>query len=325
MRRRDFIALFAGTAAAWPLAARGEQPAVPVVGFLHGSTSKAFARNVAGFLQGLKETGYVDGENVAIEYRWAEGHYERLADMAADLVRRGVAVITANTTAAPAAKAATATIPIVFVSGNDPVVEGLVKSMNRPGGNITGVSIVSYVLVAKQLDILRELVPAATSFAFLYNPANPNAQSGLSYAQAAARQLGAQLHLLNGSSEAEIDAAFAALRQMKVAALAVVPDSFLISRRSQIVTLAARQGIPTMYQFRDFVDAGGLMSYGPSLADAYRLAGTYVGRILKGEKPADLPVQEPTTFELVINLTTAKVLGLTVPDKLLATADEVIE
>lgn len=328
MRRRDVITLLAGaigTPVLRPRAARGEQPAVPVVGFLNGSTSKAFARNVADFLQGLKETGYIDGENVTIDYRWAEGRYERLVDMAADLVRRRVAVIMANTTAAPTAKAATTTIPVVFVSGNDPIAQGLVKSINRPGGNVTGVSIVSDVLVAKQLDILRELIPTATSFAFLFNPENPNAQAGLSYAQAAARKLGAQLHVFKASNEAEINAAFASLHGLGAAALLVNPDSFLISRRSQIVTLAARDGIPTMYPFRDSVDTGGLMSYGPSLADAYRLAGTYVGRILKGEKPADLPVQQPTTFELVINLTTAKALGITVPDKLLSTADEVIE
>jgi len=325
MRRRQFIAFLGGAAAAWPLAARGEQPAVPVIGFLNGSTSKGYARNLAGFLQGLKETGYVDGENVTIDYRWAEGRYDRLADMAADLVRRRVAVIAANTPAAPAAKAATATIPIVFVSGTDPVAEGLVKSMNRPGGNTTGVSIISDVLVAKQLELLCALVPTATAIAFLVNPTSPSAKLRIGSAEAAARALGRDLHVINAASEAEIVAAFSAMGQAGAEALVFPPDSFFNSRRDLLVALSARYAVPTIGQSRDFVDAGGLMSYGPSVADAYRLAGTYVGRILKGEKAADLPVQEPTTFELVINLTAAKALGLSVPDKLISTADEVIE
>jgi putative ABC transport system substrate-binding protein len=321
MRRREFITLLGGTAISWPLAARAQQAAMPVIGFLNGVSPQAYALNVAGFLQGLKETGYIEGQNVTIEYRWAEGQYDRLPGMVADLVRRQVAVIVANTPAAPAAKAATTKIPIVFLSGDDPVQNGLVTSLNRPGGNVTGLTLISSALEGKQLGMLRELVPAATSIAFLVNPTNPNSEANVRGAQEAARTLGQQIHILNASTETEIDTAF----QVRSDALVVAPDGFFINRSDQLVALAVRHAVPTMYPFRGFTAAGGLMSYGVSLPDQYRQLGAYTGKILQGAKPADLPVLQPTKFELVINLKTAKTLGLTIPPGVLAIADEVIE
>jgi putative ABC transport system substrate-binding protein len=319
--RRKFNTALGGATAAWPLAARAQQRPMPVIGFLNGASPEAYALNVTGFLQGLKETGYTEGQNVTIEYRWAEGKYDRLPGMAADLVRRQVAVIAANTPAAPAAKAATTNIPIVFLSSDDPVQTGLVTSLNRPGGNVTGVSIISGELAGKQLGVVRELVPAATLIAFLVNPTNPNSKLYVKGAQEAAQTLGQQILILNASTEPEIDTAF----QGRTAALVVGPDGFFISRSDQLVALAARHAVPTICPFREFTTAGGLMSYGVSLPDQFRRFGLYTGRILNGEKPADLPVIQPTKFELVINLKTAKALGLTLPPGVLAIADEVIE
>jgi putative tryptophan/tyrosine transport system substrate-binding protein len=325
MTRREFITLLGGAAAAWPLSARAQQPAMPVIGFLNGASPKEYELNVTAFLQGLKETGYIEGQNVAIEYRWAEGQYDRLPRLAADLVRRQVTVIAANTPATRPAKGATTKIPIVFLSGEDPVANGLVTSLNRPGGNVTGVTTNFGALAAKQLGLLRELVPAATSVAFLVNPANPTVGSNVRDAREAAHALGQQIHILNASTEAEIDTAFATSTHVRAGALVVGPDAFLITRHNQIVALAARHAIPTMYQYRDLAAAGGLMSYGASLSDQYRQLGIYTGTILKGANAAELPVWQPTKFELVINLRTAKTLGLQIPDKLLALADEVIE
>jgi ABC-type uncharacterized transport system substrate-binding protein len=325
MRRREFIILLGSTAAAWPLAARAQQLPMPVIGFLNGASPKEYELYVVGFLQGLKETGYIEGKNITIEYRWAEGHYDRLSGMAADLVRRQVAVIVANTPTTRAAKGATTKIPIVFLSGEDPIASGLVTSLNRPGGNVTGVTTFYGALAAKQLGLLRELVPAATSIAFIVNPGNPIAESTARDAQEAARALGEQIHISNASTEAEIDTAFATLTHVRAGALVVGPDAFLIARTNQIVALAARHAVPTMYFLREFVEAGGLMSYGASLSDQYRQVGVYTGKILNGAKPADLPVLQPTKFQLVINLKTAKALGLIVPPTLLAQADEVIE
>ncbi|MBR0794973.1 ABC transporter substrate-binding protein [Bradyrhizobium jicamae] len=318
MRRREFMS-FLG-AAMWPLAAHAQQP-IPVVGFLNGASPRAYASNVSGFLLGLKETGYIEGQNVAIEYRWAEGHYDRLPAMAADLVQRQVAVIAANTSAVPAATAATTKIPIVFLTANDPVEAGLVKSLNRPGGNVTGVSLISGALGAKQLEVLHEVVPAAKSVAFLVNRTNPNMELYIRGVQEAARTLGQEIEILNASTEAEIDAAFQRHRD----ALVVAPDGFFIGRSSQLATLALRNALPTMCPFREFTAGGGLMSYGVSLPDQYRQFGIYAGKILQGASPADLPVLQPTKFELVINLKTAKTLGLAIPPGVLARADEVIE
>jgi putative ABC transport system substrate-binding protein len=301
--------------------ARAQQAAMPVIGYLNSRSRDTDTPYLAAFHHGLNETGYVEGQNVAIEYRYAEGQYDRFPGMVADLVRRQVVVIAANTPAAPAAKAATTKIPIVFLTADDPVESGLVTSLNRPGGNVTGVSLISGALGGKQLGVLRELVPAATSIAFLVNPANPNSQAYVRGAQEAARTLGQQIHILNASTETEIDTAF----QGRAGALVVAPDGFFISRSDRLVMLAVRHAVPTMCPFREFTAAGGLMSYGVSLPDQYRQFGAYTGRVLKGEKPAELPVLQPTKFELVINLRTAKTLGLTVPDKLLAITDEVIE
>jgi len=320
MRRREFISLVTG-ATVWPLAARAQNPAIPTVGFLNGASPKAYAQIVAAFLQGLKEANYIVGQNVAIEYRWAEGQYDRLPRMAADLVNRQVAVIVANTPAAPAAKAATTNIPIVFLSSEDPVEIGLVTSMNRPGGNVTGVSVVSSALGGKQLGVLRELVPAARSIVYLVNPTNPNSEHNVRSAQQGALALGLQMHIVNASTEPEIDAAF----RVQADALLIAPDSFFIGRSVQLVALAARHFVPTVYPFREFAEAGGLLSYGASVPDLYRQIGVYTGKILQGAKPADMPVLEPTKFELVINLKTAKTLNLAIPSCVLAIADEVIE
>ena len=327
MNRRELIALLGSAAAVWPLAARAQQSAMPVIGFLSGGTPAGYAPYAAAVRQGLKEAGYVEGQNVAIEYRWAEGQNDRLPALAADLVGRPVAVIAAGgVQAALAAKAATTTIPIVFEGGPDPVEVGLVTSLNRPGGNITGVSNFSAVLVAKQFELLHETVPNSAVIGVLVNPTSPSlAEFTARDAQAAGRSLGMQIHILNASTKDQIDAAFASFARVRPDALLIGGDAFFLSRRVQLVTLATRHGLPTISNAREFPAAGGLMSYGASLVDTYRLTGVYTGKILKGAKPAELPVMQPAKFELVINLTTAKALGLTVPDKLLALADEVVE
>jgi putative ABC transport system substrate-binding protein len=324
LRRRDFITLLGGAAAAWPLAARAQQAAVPVIGYL-SATSADTSPALPAFLQGLKEAGFVEGQNVKIEYRWAEGHNDRLPAMATDLVNRQVSVICANGGLLPAiaAKAATATIPIVFQIAGDPVREGLVASLSRPSGNATGaVNLTGSSTDAKAVEFLRELVPAAESLGLLVNPTNVLPDSG---AQAAARQLRWEFKVFEASTDDGLKAAFATMAKQKVGAIDVVPDTFFTSRRAEIVALAAQYAIPASYYFRDFVSAGGLMSYGADFREAARVAGLYVGRVLRGEKPANLPVQQATKVELIINLKTAKVLSLTVPITLLGRADEVIE
>jgi putative ABC transport system substrate-binding protein len=326
MRRRKFIVGLASTTAAWPVAARAQQPAMPVVAFLDAASLETDVRGVAEFRKGLSEVGYVEGQNVLIEYRSAEGQADRLPALAADMVQRRVAVIaTMANNAAIAAKATTSTIPIVFTVGGDPIKMGLVDSLNRPGGNITGVSFLSSDIVAKMLEALHELMPKAARIAALVNPTNQNAATDTKEAEAAARTLGLELQVLNASNKREIDDAFALLVERRAAALLIEGDPFFIGQMKQLVVLTARHAISAIYQSRDFPDAGGLMSYGADRSNALRLAGGYTGRILKGETPVDLPVQLATKLELVVNLNTAKALGLTIPSSLLARANEVIE
>ncbi len=326
MRRRELLHVLGG-ALAWPLAARAEQAAAPVVGLVHAASASYFTQLAPSFAQGLKEAGYTEGQNVAIEYRWAEGHYDRLPALAAELVARKVAVIIAGggTTPAKAAKAATSTIPIVFISAADPVKAGLVGSLNRPGGNITGVSLIGSALEAKKLGLLHEVARGVSTVAALINPNYADAQMQVEEVTAAAARIGVELVTLRAANAADIDAAFATLVQRGAGALLVGEDVEFAALRRQIVTLAARHAIPAIYFQKEFVAAGGLISYGPHFADGYRQASIYVGRILKGEKPADLPIVQPTKFEMVINLKTAKTLGVEIPPMLLATADEVIE
>jgi putative ABC transport system substrate-binding protein len=324
MKRRDFVTLLGGAAAGWPLAARAQQPAMPVVGFLHDSTLETRRSHVAAFRQGLSEVGYVEGQNVAIEYRWGEDHADRMPALAADLVRRQVSVIASFGATTVAAKAATSTIPIVFTTAGDPVASGFVASLNRPGGNLTGVTTLGSELQPKRLELLHALVPAASTIAVLFHPIAANAPDLITL-QAAARALGLQLQVHNASTERDIDTAFSMLDQEQAKALLVSVTPFFNFRSEQIAALSIRYAIPTIYQFPEFAAAGGLMSYGSSPTDAFRLVGVYTGRILKGEKPADLPVQQATKVELIINLKTAKALGITVPQLLLGRADEVIE
>jgi putative ABC transport system substrate-binding protein len=327
MKRREFISLLGGAAVAWPLAAHAQQPAMPVIGFLHSGSPEPNVNRVAAFRKGLSEAGYVEGQNVTIEYRWAAEQDDRLADLAADLIRRRVAVIATpgSPSALLAAKAATTTIPIVFLIGRDPVALGLVASLNRPGGNATGVYLQLMELVAKGLGLLRELARGANRFVVLVNPNTAYTDVVVKDLEASALALGLPIEILRASTGREIDAAFANLVQKPGCALFVVTDAVFVSRRAQIVTLAARHALLAIYPTRDFAEIGGLMSYGPNLADAYHQTGVYVGRVLKGEKPADLPVVQPTKFELVINLNTARAFDLAIPAGLLALADEVIE
>jgi putative ABC transport system substrate-binding protein len=325
--RREFVAAFGGAAATWPLAARAQQATMPVIGWLNAGSPDESGVRIRVFRQGLGETGYVEGRNVAIEYRWADDQNDRLPALAADLVRRQVTVIAAlGVPAVTAAKAATTTIPIVFQGGFDPVAVGVVASLNRPGGNLTGVSSLGVGLGPKRLELLHELVPTATVVALLVNPTNPTSSETQSRdMEAAARTLGLQLHVLHASNERDFETVFASLIRLRADGLVIGNDGFLITWAAQLGALTLRHAVPTIYQFREFAVAGGLMSYGTSNIDAMRLAGVYAGRILKGEKPADLPVQQSTKVELIINLKTAKELGLTLPLALLTRADEVIE
>ena len=327
MQRRKFITLVGGTVLAWPLAGRAQQPAVPVIGFVNVATPQGYARPLSAFLKGLNEIGYVDGQNAAIDYRWAEGDANRLSGLVAELVRRRVNVIVATTTqAALAAKGATNTIPIVFETASDPIRLGLVASLNRPGGNVTGVTQTNVEIAPKRLELLHELTPATRVMALLVNPANPTlAEANAKELQAAARALALELHVLNASAEPEFDGVFAKLIEMRAGGLVIGNDPFFTGRSEQLAKLAVSHAVPAAYAWREFAVAGGLLSYGAAITDAYRLAGNYTGRILKGEKPADLPVQQVSKVELIINLRAAKALGLNVPLSLLGRADEVIE
>ena len=327
MRRRDFIALLGSTVAAWPLAAGAQQPAMPVVGVLGATSANGFAAQLAAFRRGLSEAGVVEGRDAAIEYRWADNQYERLPELAADLVRRQVAVIATigGNAASVAARAATKTIPIVFHGSVDPVEAGFVASLNRPGGNMTGVVSLNVDTGQKRLELLHELVPTANTIALLLNPTNAVAETQSNDLLAAARTLGLELYVLHASTEGEFEPAFARLMQLRAGGLVIGTDGFLVSRSERLAALTLRHALPTIFQYRAFAEAGGLMSYGGSVTDSYRLSGVYTGRILKGQKPADLPVQQATKVELIINLKTARALGLTVPLPLLGRADEVIE
>jgi len=327
MRRRDFIALLGSTAVAWPLTVRGQQPAIPAVGYLSSGTSAGFAHFVDAFREGLSETGYVEGRNVTFQFRWAEGHEDRLPALAGDLVARQVAVIAVTGGLHPAvvAKAATSIIPIVFTGGGDPEKLGLVASLARPGANATGAINFSPVVTAKRLELFRQLLPTGSTIAVLSNPTDPNNEVAVREVQEAARSTGQLIHIVNAGDEDDFDAAFAEIMQHRASGLFVIADPLFTSRRARLVALAAQNAIPASYAFRDFPLAGGLMSYGADLLDVHRQAGVYTGRILKGTKPADLPVLQPTKFELVINLKTAKALGLQIPVNVLALADQVIE
>jgi putative ABC transport system substrate-binding protein len=326
MRRREFVCIIGG-AAAWPLAARAQQPAMPVIGFLSSRSPGESAGVVAAFRQGLREAGFIEGQNTLVAFRWAEGHYERLPALAAELVGLQVTVLftAGGPPAAFAAKAATQTIPIVFSAAIDPDRIGLVASLNRPGGNVTGMSLMPSELAAKSVQLLKQLLPAATLIGYLVNPSNPGAPVYVSEASAAAKTLGIAVHVLNASTEGDLDEVFASLPKAGVNGLAVPAEPFFDSQRDRIVALAVRYGVPAIYGLREYAVAGGLMSYGASLPDTYRRAAIYVGRVLKGERPANLPVVQPTKFDLVLNMKTAKALGLNIPEQLLATADEVIE
>ena len=328
MRRREFITLFGGTAAAWPLAARAQQPVMPVVGSLYGTSAAKWTAPMAGFRRGLSEMGFAEGRNVFVEYRWADGHFDRMAEMAADLVGRNVAVILVggSTAGVRAALSATRTIPIVFTTASDPVATGLVASLNRPGGNATGVTVIAVALGAKKVELLHEMIPRATKIAFLANPNNPGTVEVESPGvHSAAHRLGLELIVLNASTASEIESSLVSAAQQGATGVYIGADAFLVEHREQIAALGRRHTLATMSPDRNAVVAGGLMSYGPSQVEMYRQAGVYVGRILKGDKPADLPVLQPTKFELVINRKTAKALGLRIPPALLAVADEVIE
>ncbi|MGA7582480.1 MAG: ABC transporter substrate-binding protein [Pseudolabrys sp.] len=327
MRRREFILLLGGAAATWPFAAHAQQPTMPVVGFIHILSHENVPHFLPAFHKGLKEVGFVEGQNIAVEYRWAHGQYDRMPELAADLVNRQVAVIAAlgGEPSPQIVQKATRTIPIVFASNGDPVSEGLVASLNRPGGNATGVTIFGTAAVTKRMQLLKEVAPQATVIGFLMNPTNPNGNNEMKAAQAAASSLGKELLVLRASSEGEIDAAFAIMKEQRVGALLGATDTFLFGRRNKIASLAADYRIPAIYYLPEFAEAGGLMAYGNRITEAYRHVGIYVGRILKGEKPADLPVVQATAYEFVINLKTAKALGLTIPPGVISFADAVIE
>jgi putative ABC transport system substrate-binding protein len=327
MTRREFITLIGGATVAWPIGARGQPPSMPMVGFLNVGFADRSAHQVAAFRQGLKETGYIEGRNITVEFRWADGRYDRLPTLAADLIRREAAVILTGGGEAPfrAVRAASETVPIVFNIGNDPVQLGLVASLAKPGGNATGVNFLSVEIAAKRLQLLNSLVPTSSIIAVLVNPNFPATESSVSELESAARVMGRQVEIIKATNESELDATYVTISQMRAGALMVGNDPFFTSRRAQIVAVAARLAIPAIYEQREFALAGGLISYGTSIADSYRQLGVYVGRILKGEKAGDLPVLQPTKFELVINLGTARAFGFTLPPSLLAIADEVIE